>query len=83
MSAVETERNGDFYSKHTAGSPDLRFSVRGEVFCKTLQFSHKKHKKTARQCQHFGEQRICIGGGQQAAKLKISASDSYKGKKWK
>ena len=62
LSAVETERNAVFYSKHTAGSPFLRFSVQRANLCKSLRFSLKRHKKTARQCQHFCKQRICSGG---------------------
>ena len=63
LSAEKTERNAVFYSKHTAGSPDLRFSVCGRDFCKTLRNSHKRHKKPACNRQHFCKQRICIGGG--------------------
>ena len=63
LSAIETERNAVFYSKHTAGSPISRFSVRGGVFCKSLRNSHKRHKKTACNRQHFCRQRICFGGG--------------------
>ena len=45
LSAIETERNAVFYSKHTAGSPIQRFSVCGRDFCKSLRNSHKRHKK--------------------------------------
>ena len=45
LSAIETERNAVFYSKHTAGSPIQRFSVCGRDFCKSLRNRYKRHKK--------------------------------------
>ena len=44
-SVIETERNAFFYSKHTPSSQFQRFSVWSRYFCKTLQLSHKRHKK--------------------------------------
>ena len=62
LSAIETERNAVFYSKHTRLSPFQRFSGLDKDFCNTLRNSHKRHKKTACNRQHFCKQRICIGG---------------------
>ena len=45
LSVIETEKNKRFYSKHTPLSPFLRFSVQSEIFCKTLQYRYKRHKK--------------------------------------
>ena len=63
LSAEKTERTGRFYAKHTDSNPFQRFSVCGKNLHKSLLFRRKGDKKTARECQHFREQRMVVGGG--------------------
>ena len=60
LSAIETERNAVFYSKHTAGSPIQRFSVCGRDFCKSLRNSHKRHKKLLANVSTFASREFVL-----------------------
>ena len=65
LSAIETERNAVFYSKHTPLSPFLRFAVQSEIFCKSLQYRYKRHKKLLAIVSTFASREFVLveGGG--------------------